>query len=268
MGAAPGPEGILKSLADVASLSMVDPTTTRLNEWIKATRRLVQEVGDEVLVIARADAGPFSLAAQLRGMEHFLLEVGESRHPEEIHRLLQFCADYGLWFARLLLEAGAPIVTIGDALASGSLISPATYERYVYPYHRYMAERVYEMGGLFSIHICGRNTRAFPKLVTTGADVLEFDALTDFTAAWEAADGHCCLLGSVPVSEVLTLGSPEEIEVDVRDRLAKVIPSSRYILSSGCALSSNVPAANLHAMVAAGRTYGRYPDNSDPRTSA
>lgn len=260
MGAAPGPEGVLKSLADVNSLQMVDPTTTRLNEWIKATRRLVETVGDEVLVIARADAGPFSLAAQLRGMEHFLLEVGESRQPEQIHRLLQFSADYALSFARLLLEAGAPVVTIGDALASGSLISPATYARYVYPYHRYMAEQVHSMGGLFSIHICGRNTRAFPTLVDSGADVLEFDALTDFDAAWGAARDKTCLLGSVPVSEVLTLGTPADVTREVQERLATVLPSSHYILSSGCALSSNAPAANLHAMVEAGREYGQYPN--------
>jgi len=259
MGAAPGPDGVLKSLNDVDKLEMVDPRTTRLNEWIKATKRLVDEVGDEVLVIARADAGPFSLAAQLRGMEHFLLEVGESKHPEQIHRLLQFSADYALWFARLLLEAGAHVVTIGDALASGSLISPATYERYAYPYEKYMAEQVHKMGGLFSIHICGRNTRAFPILVSTGADVLEFDALTDFDTAWNAAHDRSCLLGSVPVSEVLTLGTPADVEREVRTRLEQVLPASHYILSSGCALSSNAPAANLHAMVEAAHRYGQYP---------
>lgn len=259
MGAAPGPIGILNDLRDVEHLEMIDPRSTRLNEWIKATRRLVQEVGDEVLVIARADAGPFSLAAQLRGMEQFLLDVGMSTEPALLDRLLQFCADYALSFARLLLETGAPIVTIGDALASGSLISPATFQRYAFPYQKYMADEVHRMGGLFSIHVCGRTTRSFAMLSATTADILEFDALTDFDVALETARDRNCLLGNVPVSEVLTLGTPNDVDAECRWRLEKVLPASRYILSSGCALSSNAPAANLHAMIEAGRTYGRYP---------
>lgn len=259
MGAAPGPIGILNSLADVDKLELIDPRATRLNEWIRATQRLVDTIGDEVAIFARADAGPFSLAAQLRGMEQFLLDVGESTEPELIHRLLRFCADYALSFARLLLATGAPIVTIGDALASGSLISPATFARYAFPYQKYMADEIHRMGGLFSIHVCGRTTRAFPQLVATGADILEFDALTDFDTAREAALGQTTLLGNVPVSEVMTLGAPDDVEREVRWRLEKVIPESRYILSSGCALSSNAPAANLHRLIEAARTYGRYP---------
>ncbi len=258
MGAAPGPVGILASLDDVNKLELIDPTTTRLNEWIKATRRLVDAIGDDVAIFARADAGPFSLAAQLRGMESFLLDVGESKHPEQIHALLAFCTEYALSFAKLLLEAGAPIVTIGDALASGSLISPATFERYALPYQQEMARRIHAMGGLFSIHVCGRTTRAFPLLVSTGADVLEFDALTDFDVALNEARGHTCLLGNVPVSEVMTMGTPADVHEEVRWRMQKVKPNPGYILSSGCALSSNAPAENLHALMAAGREMGSY----------
>lgn len=258
MGAAPGPTGILNSLDEVNKLELIDPTTTRLNEWIKATRRLVEDIGDEVVVFARADAGPFSLAAQLRGMESFLLDVGESTHPEQIHALLAFCTEYAISFAKLLLAAGAPIVTIGDALASGSLISPATFERYALPYQQEMARRIHAMGGLFSIHVCGRTTRAFPLLVATGADILEFDALTDFDVALRESRGHTCLLGNVPVSEVLTMGTPDDVYEEVRWRMDKVKPSPGYILSSGCALSSNAPAGNLHAFVAAARELGAY----------
>jgi MtaA/CmuA family methyltransferase len=258
MGAAPGPVGILESLDDVHKLELLDPATTRLKHWIDATRKLVAEIGDEVAIFARADAGPFSLAAQLRGMENFLLEVGEGKYPEEIHALLSFCTEYALSFAQALLEAGAPIVTIGDALASGSLISPATFQRYALPYQQEMARRIHAMGGLFSIHVCGRTTRAFPMLVSTGADVLEFDALTDFDVALNEARARTCLLGNVPVSEVLTLGTPEDVHEEVRWRMEKVKPGAGYILSSGCALSSNAPAENLHALVDAARALGSY----------
>ena len=99
----------------------------------------------------------------------------------------------------------------------------------------------------------------FSRLVDTGADILEFDALTDFDTAWEAARGRSCLLGNVPVSEVITMGTPAQIREECRWRLEKVKPANGgYILSSGCALSSNVPVANVHAMVEAAEEFGYY----------
>ena len=120
LGVAPSPEGILENLDDVDSLELLDPRQTRLNEWLVATRILAEQLGNEVLIIARADQGAFTLAGQLRGMQDFLLEIGLGHKPEQIHRLLEFCNRYILAFADLLLDAGAHVVTIGDALASGS----------------------------------------------------------------------------------------------------------------------------------------------------
>lgn len=258
MGAAPGPIGIFESLEEVPQLTLPDPRDTRLNEWLKATMRLMDEVGDEVLVIARADAGPFSLAAQLRGMEAFMLDVGMSEQPDLIHQLLDSCLDYVISFADLLLDTGAPVVTIGDALASGSLISPKTFARYAFPYQQRLAQHVHARGGYLSIHVCGFTTRIFDQLVATGADILEFDANTDFDTAVELARGKSCLLGNVPVSEVMTQGTPAMVREECRWRLERIKPHPGYILSSGCALSANAPAENLHAFVAAAEEFGYY----------
>jgi MtaA/CmuA family methyltransferase len=258
MGAAPSSTGILNSLDEVDKLELIDPRATRLNEWIKATQRLVDAVGDEVLIFARADAGPFSFAAQVRGMEAFMLDVGMGEQPEQMHKLLEFCLQYLISFADLLLETGAPIVTIGDALASGSLISPTAFARYAFPYQQRLAQHVHARGGLLSTHVCGKTTRIFDQLVATGADVLEFDALTDFDVALNTARGKSCILGNVPVSEVMTLGTPEQVRAECRWRIEQVKPHSGYILSSGCALSANAPAANARAMVEAAEEFGYY----------
>ena len=224
----------------------------------QSDQRLLAAVGDQVLVIARADAGPFSLAAQLRGMEDFLLDVGMEKDPQRIHQLLEFCLEYVIAFADLLLDAGAPVVTIGDALASGSLISPKTFARYAFPYQQRLAQHVKARGGRLSIHVCGITTPIFDQLVATGADILEFDDNTDFDVAVETAQGQSCLLGNVAVSAVITMGTPSMVREECRRRLEQILPRSGYILSSGCAISPNAPAENLHAMVAAAEEYGVY----------
>jgi len=258
LGVAPSPEGILKSLEAVENLDWVDPRQTRLNEWITATRILAEQVGEKVLVIARADQGAFSLAAQLRGMQDFLLEVGLGQKPAQIHHLLESCNRYILIFADLLLEAGAHVVTIGDALASGSLVSPAVYEQYAFPYQRKLAEAVRKRGRYFSIHVCGKTTQVIDRLVQTGTHILEFDTPTDFETAWQAGRGKTCLLGNVDTSDVLAFGSPDQVKEECRWRIEKVKPNSGYILSSGCAISPNAPAANLQAMVESAQEYGQY----------
>ena len=257
LGVAPSPEGILHSLADVARLELIDPRTTRLNEWIIATRNLAETLGDRALIIARADQGAFSLAAQLRGMQEFLLEVGYGTEEVQIHKLLTFCNDYILQFAEHLLAAGAHVVTIGDALASGSLISPKTYARYAFPYHQALAAAIRARGGRLSIHVCGKTTHVIGRLAETGAHIVEFDALTDFDTAWQAAQGKTCLLGNVDVPAVITFGTEQQVVEECRWRLEKVRQANGgFILSSGCAISPNAPAANLRAMVASAQEYG------------
>ncbi|MBK8046046.1 MAG: hypothetical protein IPK16_02275 [Anaerolineales bacterium] len=187
LGVAPSPEGILKSLDDADKLELIDPRTTRLNEWITATRLLVEALGDQVLIVACADQGAFSLAAQLRGMQDFLLDVGYGVHEAQIHQLLTFCNQYILQFAECLMAAGAHVVTIGDALASGSLISPKTYARYAFPYHQALAAAIRERGGRLSIHVCGKTTHVIERLANTGAHIVEFDSMTDFDVALAAA---------------------------------------------------------------------------------
>jgi MtaA/CmuA family methyltransferase len=250
---------MLDSLHDVGRLQPIDPRETRLDAWITATRVLVQAVGNHVPIIARADQGPFSLAAQLRGMQEWLLDVGDNDEPEQIGRLLGFCTDYVLSFADLLLDAGAHVVTIGDALASGSLISRDTYETYAFPYQRRIADAVHARGGRLSIHVCGDTNRVIGRLADTGTDIIEFDDPTDFDHVWKTAHGRVCLLGNVNTSEI-SFGSADAVRDSCQSCLERVLPSSGYILSSGCAISPDAPAANLHAMVESVEQFGRYPE--------
>lgn len=255
-GVVPASRGLFETVGDAAGLKFPDPRETRLREWIEATRILVKETGKEALIIARADQGPFSLAGQLCGMQEFMTAIGVGDHREELHALLRRCLEYVWSFASLLLDAGAPVVSIGDALASGSLISPATFEDYAHPYQSELVRRVHERGGLLSIHVCGLSTAVMPRLAESGADLIEFDAPTDFGSARAATRNKSCLLGNIDTSEVMSFGTPEGVREECRRRIAEVKPESGYILSTGCALSPNAPEENIRAMVAAAREFG------------
>ncbi|MBI4417578.1 MAG: uroporphyrinogen decarboxylase family protein [Ignavibacteriales bacterium] len=257
-GVVPASGGLLENIQAAADLKFPDPRDTRLNEWIEATRVLVREAGDSALIIARADQGPFSLSCQLCGMQQFMTEIGYGGHHEDIHALLRLSTEYVWSFAKLLLEAGAHVVSIGDALASGSLISPATFQEYAFPYQQEVARRVHKHGGKLSIHICGQTSTVMNRLAETGTDVVEFDAPTDFREAWKLSHERVCLLGNVDTSDVMAFGTPEMVVTECRKRIDIVKPDGGFILSSGCALSPNTPAENIRAMVDAAKEFGVY----------
>ena len=96
-------------------------------------------------------------------------------------------------------------------------------------------------------------------MADTGADIIEFDDVTDFDLARRVSDNKVCLLGNVNTTEI-AFGQAEDVVELCRSRLEQVLPASGYILSSGCAISPNAPAANLQAMVDSARKFGRYPE--------
>src|ERR1019366_696547 len=82
---------VLPSLAEVADLEVPDPYVTfPMSEILEATRILAREVGAKAWICARADQGPMDLAAQLRGMNEFMMDLGSGEQGELIHALLDF----------------------------------------------------------------------------------------------------------------------------------------------------------------------------------
>ena len=69
----------IRSLDELDRLIVPDPYTAHpLKENLRATRIVVQEIGDQAFILGRADQGPFSLAAMLLGMEEFLLQLARA----------------------------------------------------------------------------------------------------------------------------------------------------------------------------------------------
>lgn len=67
---------VLKDLRDVYDLPLPDPMKSgRICEWLEATSRLREKIGDRVFIMGRADQGPFSIACLLRGTTQFMMDL-------------------------------------------------------------------------------------------------------------------------------------------------------------------------------------------------
>ena len=251
-------EPIITSLDEVDGLIVRDPETTfPQSEILKATRILSREIGDKAWIVARADQGPFDLAAQLFGMENLMMAIAMGE-ADGVDALLTYCRKVTTRYALALLDAGGHSTSIGEPVSGPGLISPRDYRRYAMPQQRQLADDVKAHGGIVANHICGDTIPIFDDYLATGAQILEIDHVTSLRIAKDRARGKACLLGTLDTN-VITLGTPGQIEDAVREAIEIAAPDSGFIIGPGCALGPETPPENIHALIEAAHEFGRYP---------
>ena len=249
---------LITSLDQVADLVVPDPNTTfPQSEIIKATRILSREIGDKAWIVARADQGPFDLAAQLFGMESLMMAMAFGE-VDGVNALLSYCREVGTRYAYALIDAGGRSTSIGEPVSGPGLISPNDYRRFAMPQQRQFVADVTARGGIVANHICGDTIPIFEDFMATGAQILEIDHVTDRRQAKDMARGKTCLLGAIDTSTI-TLGTPGQIEDEVREAIEILAPDSGFIIGPGCALGPETPSDSIHALIEAAHKYGTYP---------
>jgi uroporphyrinogen decarboxylase len=217
---------------------------------VEAARLLKAHFGDAVAVRGNADQCPFSLAAMVRGMDAWMMDLVDAE-PERLDALLEYCAAATFQFLDRMAEAGADILSNGDSPAGPDLVSPAVYRRYARPWEKACADRAHTLGRPYILHICGNTGPILEDMIETGADGLELDYKTDARRARDAMAGRTCFIGNIDPSGVLALGTPEKVEEATRALLGLFAGNPRFILNAGCAIPAETPPANLRAMIRA-----------------
>lgn len=240
------------------SLAVPDPHKDgRLPLFLEALQILLDELGDEIFINSSLP-GPFTTAANIRGAENFLRDI--IYNPERAHRTLRLALDSTVAYVE---EAGKLGVHFGiaDPTASGSLISPRHFREFALPYLQELVQAIQRAGAdPPSLHICGNTVKLWGHMVDTGASVLSLDNEIDLADAKQAVGDRIVLTGNVRPIEAMLLGTPYDVEENVKECLRKAYDSPRgYILGLGCGLPPNSPPENIHAFFGSARKYGRYP---------
>jgi uroporphyrinogen decarboxylase len=252
-------EPVLKRLEDVVDLEVPDPYTAfPMCEVLEATRILSRELGDRAWICARADQGPMDLAAQLRGMTEFMMDIARGEQDELIHALLDYARRVATRYAFALIDCGGQSTSIGEPVAGPAMISPRHYKRYPWIHEKRMVDELKEHEIILHLHICGDTTKITEDFIATGAQVLEIDHKTDARALKQAAHGRTCLLGNIDTN-LLALGTPDEVDAACRELIESCQAGGGLILGPGCALPPNTPADNVHALVEAAKKYSAHP---------
>lgn len=243
------PECVRPPLADAKAgddslgrLAVPDPEVApRMRDRLDAIRLYKERVGDRYSILGWVE-GPAALAADLRGVSEFLMDLMDE--PEWAGRLMDICVDAATRFALAQVRAGADTIGIGDAICSQ--ISGRTYLEHIQPRQMRLMRAIKAAGARIRLHICGQTRQLWPGIRELPIDIFDCDHMVDLAAAREAMPPGVVLAGNLDPVSALRFGQATDLPGKVRT-CARVC-GPRFMVCAGCEIPSGTPLANLHAL--------------------
>ncbi len=116
-------------------------------------------------------------------------------------------------------------------------------------------------------HSCGSCYFAIPDLLDIGIEILNPVQVSarhmDPVRLKREFGKNLCFWGGVDTQRVLPFGTPEEVAVEVRKRIADLGPQGGYVLASVHNLEADVPGMNVWTMCATAQDVAAGPLTTD-----
>ena len=236
-------QALLADKKTLAHLKVPDPLGGgRMHDRVKGLALLKQRVGRHKIVEGWME-GPCGAAADLRGINTLMIDFYDD--PVFVRALFDFVFEVGMRFARAQVEAGADVIGIGDPAAS--LVGPALYQEFVWPYEKKMVDGLHALGARARLHICGNTRRILEGMGRLGCDLVDLDSMVRVAEAREKMGPAQVVLGNLDPVRDLRIGTPQTVYSEVAECHRQAGP--RYIVGTGCEVPRDTPAANVHSMV-------------------
>ena len=239
-------EPIISSLEDVERLQVPDPRCDGRPPVVLEALRILDGMDLSIPIFGGVIA-PFMLAGQMRGEEAAIMDV--LVEPDMMKGLLAKCAEWGVRYAEAQVEAGADVISLIDATASGTILSPEQYEEFALPYQRRIVDAIRSKGAPVILHICGDTASNFEMMISTGADGLSVDQLMDMRWVKEQTRGRCAAVGNVSPTTTLLFQGPDDVTRSCRE----IMEAGTDVLAPGCGIAPRTPLANMQAMARSAR---------------
>jgi uroporphyrinogen decarboxylase len=126
------------------------------------------------------------------------------------------------------------------------------WEEHIKPYHVRLNAAIHEFGVKVIYHTDGSVMEAVPGLIDMGIDVqqaLQFDAEgMDPVALKDGYGDRLCFEGGISVQHTLPWGTPEDVEREVRERIAVLGRGGGYICGPSHNIQAGTPPENIVAL--------------------
>ncbi|MCD6318897.1 uroporphyrinogen decarboxylase family protein [Candidatus Aerophobetes bacterium] len=247
-------EPIIKNVSEFRKLKFPDfhKSGTLLAELIKAAQIISSKLGNKVFLRFDAEIGPFSVAAQIMGLENFLMQLTDPRNWGEAKQMLSFCSEINIRLAKALKSVGAHISGFGNSFVGPDVCSPSYYSHFGYPYHRYIINQLKKQKIEMVIHMCGNATPIMNFLVDTGVKAIELDHKINPEECRKITGGRATIIGNINPT-LICQGTPEQVMDEAMKSITALGRRGYFILGPGCDLPYETPDESVYALIEAAK---------------
>ncbi len=206
----------------------------------RSVHMLKQAYGKEVAIVGKT-MGPWTLAYHVFGVQQFLLMTIDD--PVETLRALHKLKEVSVIFGQAQIDAGADALTFPDH-ATGDLVSPDYYKRFLLEIHQEMVERLKVP---LILHICGSTVDRMPYIAQSGMAAFHFDSKNDPVKSIAAVNGKIRLVGNINNPSTLYARGPAEVRAEVY----RALNAGVQMIAPECAIPLKTKLENLLAIPAA-----------------
>jgi hypothetical protein len=224
-------------------------------------RPVVERCGRDALVVVHIPSAVceiFDPSTGYVGFEPGLMAFHDQ--PEGMRRLLARCYEEQLEWARAYARAGAHAFAISESYVSPDLVHPSIYRGYLKGVHRDYFAEIERMGLVPMCHFWGDVMPVLGDLTEVGIRALLVEETKKsfrlpIATIRERLAGRLCLFGNIDSLVLLRQGSPQ----DVREAVAAQAAGAQggFVTANGSPITPGTPAANVDALIAAGREQRR-----------
>lgn len=161
----------MKTVADLDRLVLPDPREPSRYKGFEDDVRFFKEAG----FLTAANLNGFFSAAHYFciDFQEFLMSI--LLDPVNTRKLIDTIGEWNITAAEELLVRGAECIILCDDLGSEDnlLISPETYENWIYPWHKKLCELAHEHGAYVHLHSHGNINKILPLVLSSGIDMLD-----------------------------------------------------------------------------------------------
>jgi len=249
--------GTISTMSDFESYNWPTPDDNdyalidKVGECLPENMKIIANMGDVITPLY-----------SLTGFETFYTSVYED--PELLASMFDRVGSiqYEI-FKRIIQHKQVGAAWIGDDIAYSEhlMVSPKVLRQYLFPWYKKMGALCKEADKPFIFHSDGKLYDVIDDLVDCGFCTLhpiEPKAM-DINYVKKTWGDRLCIIGNIDLAYTLTLGTPQEVDEEVKQRIHDLAPGGGYCVSSSNSITEYVPLENYKAMREAVLKYGTYP---------
>ena len=257
---------LIKSIDDLKGYSPHRPTEEDIDKWVSWNRDMQKLFAPYTMFVPCISTGfHATYTPSVMSLETFSIAIYDAR--DELNRILKENNEINLMYVESALRADlCPICFVGDDIAYKNrlMFSPTFLHETFIPMLKSVCVPLKQKGIKVIFHSDGNVMEVLDDMISSGIDGLNpIEPLAGMNIGYLKKKYYkkLILVGNVDCSQVLPLGTKEEVISATKECIKIASPSGGHFIGSSSEITPSTPVENIITFYETIRNFGRYPIN-------